>query len=87
VDFQRFMSIASFSNPSIWAEPFSRDLVDSQNKLTFGRRVFSDRTLIPLSQAVGSGGRVHSSLRLFWPSHPSVRPPGSTEVDRTSADS
>jgi hypothetical protein len=40
VDFQRFMGIASgFSNPSIWAEPFSRDLADSQNKLTFGRRV------------------------------------------------
>jgi hypothetical protein len=40
VDFQRFISIAfGFSNPSIWAEPFSRDLVDSQNKLTFGRRV------------------------------------------------
>src|ERR1700683_2781865 len=48
---------------------------------------FSDPTLIPLSQAVGSGGRVPSSLRLFRPSNPSVRPPGSTEVDRTSADS
>src|ERR1700734_540327 len=61
-------------------------LVDSRNNLTFGRRV-SASTLIPLSQAVGSGGRVPSSLRLFRPSNPSVRPPGSTEVDRTSADS
>jgi hypothetical protein len=51
------MSIASgFRILRSWAEPFSRDLADSQNKLTFGRRVFSDRTLIPLSQAVGSGG-------------------------------
>jgi hypothetical protein len=50
VDFQRFMSIASFSNPSIWAEPFSRDLVDSQNKLTFGRRCFNGCS--PLSNPI-----------------------------------
>jgi len=49
MDFQRFMSIASgFRILRSWAEPFSRDLADSQNKLTFGRRVISDRTLIPL---------------------------------------
>ncbi len=60
-------------------------LVDSRNKPSHIRSSrFSDRTLIPLSQAVGSGeGEVPLfKLRLFRPSNPSVRPPvGSTEVD------
>jgi hypothetical protein len=34
----------------------------------------------------GSRGRGHSSLRLLKPCNPSVRPPGSTEADRASAD-
>ena len=35
---------------------------------------------------VGSRGRDHSSLRHLKPCNPSVRPPGSTEADRASAD-
>jgi hypothetical protein len=34
----------------------------------------------------GSRGRGHSSLRRLKPCNPSVRPPGSSEADRTSAD-
>jgi hypothetical protein len=34
----------------------------------------------------GSRGRDHSSLRLLKPCNPSVRPPGSAEADRASAD-
>ena len=34
----------------------------------------------------GSRGRGHSSLRRLKPCNPSVRPPGSTETDLTSAD-
>jgi hypothetical protein len=34
----------------------------------------------------GSRGRGHSSLRRLKPCNPSVRPPGSAEADRTSAD-
>jgi hypothetical protein len=34
----------------------------------------------------GSRGRDHSSLRHLKPSNPSVRPPGSAEADRASAD-
>ena len=87
--FQRFISIASgCSNPSILGRAFLCDLVDSQNKLTFGRRVAGDCTLFPLSQ----GGELGRASPLFscgtGPSNPSpVRPPGSTEVDRTPADS
>jgi hypothetical protein len=35
---------------------------------------------------VGPRGRDHSSLRHLKPSNPSVRPPGSAEADRASAD-
>src|ERR1700689_616381 len=60
--FQRFMSFASgCSNPSILGRAFLCDLVDSQNKLTFGRRVAGDCTLIPLSQ----GGRLGRASPLF----------------------
>jgi hypothetical protein len=34
----------------------------------------------------GSRGRGHSSLRRLKPCNPSVRPPGSSEADRASAD-
>ena len=34
----------------------------------------------------GSRGRCHSSLRRLKPCNPSVRPPGSSEADRASAD-
>jgi hypothetical protein len=39
MDFQVFMSIASGFESFDLGRAFFRDLVDSQNKLTFGRRV------------------------------------------------
>jgi hypothetical protein len=61
-----------------WSFPY-------QIKLTFGRRT---RRLhqYPACGGLGSGGRNHSSKRLFKPADLSVRPPGSAETDQVSVD-
>src|SRR3954470_23352526 len=56
-----------------------------QIKLTFGRRAIATAPTFRLRRA-GSRGRGHSSLWRLKPCNPSVRPPGSAEADRTSAD-
>src|SRR2546423_14761895 len=56
-----------------------------QIKLTFGRRAIATAPTFRLRRA-GSRGRDHSSLRRLKPCNPSVRPPGSSETDRASAD-
>ena len=43
-------------------------------------------TKIPLAAGEGSGGRDHSSSRLFKPSPLSVRPPGSAGTDQAPVD-
>jgi hypothetical protein len=56
-----------------WVRGRLRDLVGGRNKLTFGRRVRATRPNSAFG-GEGSGGRDPSSLRLFKPCNPSVRP-------------
>lgn len=64
----------------VWQSGFA-----CQIKLTFGRRAGRTAPTFRLRRA-GSRGRGHSSLRHLKPCNPSVRPPGSAEADRASAD-
>jgi hypothetical protein len=67
------------------AEPVWQSGFACQIKLTFGRRGIATAPTFRLRRA-GSRGRDQSSLRRLKPCNPSVRPPGSTETDRASAD-
>src|ERR1700704_6385119 len=78
-----FRALLIFGDPRF--EPVLTIWFACQIKLTFGRRAVATAPIFRLRRA-GSRGRGHSSLRRLKPCNPSVRPPGSSEADRASAD-
>src|ERR1700710_1548081 len=78
-----FRALLIFGDPRF--EPVFTIWFACQIKLTFGRRAVATAPIFRLRRA-GSRGRGHSSLRRLKPCNPSVRPPGSSEADRASAD-
>jgi hypothetical protein len=72
-----------FSNPSILGRAFLCDLVDSQNKLTFGRRVLKR----PHPDSAFAGGRLGRASPLFASAFLAKQPIGSpTRIDRGRSD-